>query len=366
MSLPEIYTLEAICVIICLIVDIPTGALSDIIGRKKMLIIGQIFLFISFLFFAFMAKSWHAYCANVLWAIGAAFKSGTDKALLQETCIALGKEKNFYRIYIGKAQGYRLLLMAICAPITTWLADSSLRLPLYVSIPSMIIPLFCVFKLSEPPREIRELTVREHVRQMNAGLKDTWKDNRILWIAAYTCIISVVSKIWFFNYNPYFEHVGLKISEFGIVFFFLNLIAWLSSRHGHMIEKKIGDKGVVWILIPMIGIPILLMGLFPVPVMAYTVLFQNVVRGMYSPFIDSLTEKFLRNETRATVLSVQSSIVYAAAAIGLWLFGVVVNEFELIKSLVFLGTVTLIGFCILMFFWSRLFSIKKVSNMPES
>jgi MFS family permease len=355
MSLQEIYTLEAVAIIVCLIIDIPTGALSDIIGRKKMLIIAQLFLFVSFLFFAFMQNPIHAWCANILWAIGAAFKSGTDKALLQETCIALGKDKTFYRKYTGRAQGYRLLLMAISAPVTTWVASWDLRAPMYLSIPTLIIPLICVFRLTEPPREIRELTVREHTRQMKEGLKDVYKNNRIVWIIAYTCIISLTSKIWFFTYNPYCEEVGLKLSEFGLIFFFLNLVAWVSSRYGHVVENKIGDKGTMLILIPMIGIPVLLMGLIPLPFMAYMVLFQNIVRGMYGPFIDNVTERFLKNDTRATVLSVQSSVIYVVAAISLWLFGHVVDQTGLLMSLIILGTVTLGAYLVLMYYWPRLF-----------
>lgn len=355
MSLQEIYTLEAVCILISFVVDIPTGALSDIIGRKKMLIIAQICLFTSFLFFAFMQNPIHAWCANIFWGLGAAFKSGTDKALLQETCIALNKEKSYYREYVGKAQGYRLLLMAISAPIATWLASYNLRIPLYASIPTLIIPLICVFRLTEPPREIKELRITHYFKQMKDGCEDVWKEKRIMWIIGYVSIISIVSKIWFFSYNPYSEIVGVKISELGFVFLLLNVTAWLSSHYGHTIEKKIGEKGTMMLLIPMIGVPVLLMGIMPLPIMVYMVLFQNIVRGMHGPFIDALTEKFLKSETRATVLSVQSSIISVAAMGGLWVFGASLQKIDLLQALVILGSITLLGYFILMFCWKKVF-----------
>jgi MFS family permease len=359
MTLEGIYVLEALCIVLSLLIDIPTGALSDMIGRKKMLIIAQILLFLSFLSFAFMEQPWHAWVANIFWGVGYAFKSGTDKALIQETCIALKKENGFYRKYIGKAQGYRLLLMAICSPIATWLGSENLRIPLYWSIPTLIIPLVCVFLLSEPPREIKELTMKEHVRQMKKGLIDTCSSNRIVWITLYACVIGTASKIWFFTYNPYCEKVGLQLSEFGTIFFFINLVAWLSSIYGQKIEEKMGEKTVVYVLIPIIGIPILVMGMFPLPIMAYCVLFQNVIRGMSGPFIDGMTEKFLKNETRATVLSVQSSIIYVFAAAGLWMFGKIVDRQGLFESLMAVGIITLISFVGLMLFWKKVFRIQK-------
>lgn len=359
MTLEEIYTLEAMCIIIALFIDIPTGALSDMIGRKKMLIIAQILLFLSFLSFAFMEQPWHAWAANIFWGIGFAFKSGTDKALLQETCIALNKDRSYYRKYIGKAQGYRLLLMAICAPIATWLGSTDLRIALYWSIPTLIIPLVCVFLLSEPPREIKELTVKEHTKQMKNGLIDTCSSSRIIWITLYACILGATSKIWFFTYNPYCEEVGLKLNEFGILFLFINLVAWLSSIYGQRLEQKMGEKAVVYVLIPIIGIPILAMGMLPLPIMVYCVLFQNVIRGMSGPFIDGMTEKFLRNETRATVLSVQSSITYVFAASSLWIFGKIVAKQGLLESLITTGVTTLICFLGLMFFWKKVFGAQK-------
>ncbi len=355
MSLREIFIIEATCVVICLIIDIPTGALSDIIGRKKVLIIAEIFLFFSFIFFALMTKVWHVWIGNLLWAVGAAFNSGTEQALIQETCLALEKEKDFYRIYSGKVRSYQLLLMAFCAPMATMFAETSLRLPLLLSLPTLVIPVVCVFFLTEPPQKKRELSGKKHFNQMIRGLRDLCRNPQILWITTNMCIIGLVSKIWFFNYNPYFEVVNLKMSEFGIIFFLLNMIAWFSSRYGHKIEKRMGNEKVVWILIPILGIPVLLMGLFPIPLMAYLVLFQNIIRGMYNPFINSMTEKFLKNETRATVLSVQSSIVSVMVAIGLWTFGEIIDKNGLLHSLVILGILAMIGHLILMINWPRLF-----------
>jgi predicted MFS family arabinose efflux permease len=355
MSLAQIYTLEAVCTVFGLIVDIPTGALSDIVGRKKMLVTAQIIFFISFFGFVFLEQPWHAWVSNLLWMIALALKSGTDKALIQETCIALGKEEGYYRKFIGKNLGYKLFIAALCAPVTSWLASSDLRLPLYCSIPFLIIPLVCTFFFCEPPRQKREFTLRENLNQMGRGIKYVLNDGRIIWITMYTCVISTVSHIWFFTYNPYFEKVGMQIQDFGWVFFVLNLVAFISSYWGERVEKKIGYFGTMLILMPMMGIPLIFMGIFPIPIMAYCVVFQNVVRGMYAPFVDNLTSKFLNDETRATALSVQSSVVSSVGALSMWVFGLIIESHGLMNSLTLLGVVTIFTFIVLISFWFKLF-----------
>ncbi len=357
MKLSDIYIQEAVCVMLLLVIDIPTGALADIVGRKKMLVIGHVFMFADFIFFAFMSEPWHAWVANILWAISAAFRSGADKALIQESCIALGRDRNYYRKYAGKAQGLRMLLFAVCAPITSWIATYDLRLPLLMSIPFLVIPLATAFMLTEPPRDnAKELTVSEHLAQMKEGLLDTVRDRRILWIMLYLCIISVASKIWFFAYNPYFERVGLPLISFGWIFFALNIIAWLASHWGHKAEQRLGDKATVWILIPLIGLPIIMMSLVPIPAMTLMVVFQNMVRGMYGPFFDSMSEQYLRNSTRATVLSAQSSMTSAAGSVGLLGFGLLIRHAGLLSSLLTLGIVTLVCHLMLMRSWNKHFS----------
>lgn len=355
MTLAQIYTLEAVCTIFGLIVDIPTGAMSDIVGRKKMLITAQILFFTSFIVFAFLEEPLHAWIANLLWMIALALKSGTDRALIQETCNALNKEDGYYRKFIGKNFGYRLLIVAVCSPITSWLASSDLRLPLYCSIPFLIIPLICTFFFCEPPRQKRELTLRKNLNQMGQGIKDVLNDGRIIWITMYTCVISTVSHIWFFTYNPYCEKVGMKVGDFGWLFFALNLVAFISSYFGERVERRLGYFGTMLILMPMIGVPLIFMGMFPMPIMAYCVVFQNVVRGMYSPFIDNLTSKFLKDETRATVLSVQSSVISSVGALSMWIFGLIIQNHELVNSLTALGLITIFAFIALISCWFKLF-----------
>jgi MFS family permease len=356
MKLEDIYLQESICVVLCLVIDIPTGALADIMGRKKMLVIGQILGFADFMIFAFMSEPWHTWVANILWAIGAAFRSGADKALIQESCIALGKDRGYYRTYAGKASGLRFLMFAIAAPVTSYIAEYNLRLPLMLCIPFLAIPLVCVFMLTEPPRDdVRELTVKQHVLQMKEGIRDTYRNKRILWIMLYLCVVTAVSKIWFFAYNPYFEHVGLPVRYFGWIFLTLNVVAWLTSQYGRKVEAALGDKLVVKLLIPLIGVPIILMSAIPIPAMAFLVIFQNIVRGMNAPFFDSMSEQYLRSSTRATVLSVQSSVTSAMGSVCLLGFSFLIKPAGLLASMCTLGALTLIAYMVLMKYWKKCF-----------
>ena len=98
MSLPEIYFMESAVMIICVVLDIPAGALADVIGRKKSLIIGRVFLLASIVGFATMHSPVEAWISNIIWAIGYSFQSGADQALLYNTLKEAGIEKDFIKM----------------------------------------------------------------------------------------------------------------------------------------------------------------------------------------------------------------------------------------------------------------------------
>ena len=82
MSLPAIYFQESLVLCICLILDVPAGALADLVGRRRVIIAGRAFLFLDVFLFATMKSPTDALLANILWAVGFSLQSGADEALI--------------------------------------------------------------------------------------------------------------------------------------------------------------------------------------------------------------------------------------------------------------------------------------------
>src|SRR5215510_11210473 len=78
--------------------EVPTGWVADRLGHRHSLIIG------SFVQVCGMAAFWLAdttpalLAATLLVALGDAFRSGADEALLYRSCVALGRETDFQAI----------------------------------------------------------------------------------------------------------------------------------------------------------------------------------------------------------------------------------------------------------------------------
>jgi hypothetical protein len=177
----------------------------------------------------------------------------------------------------------------------------------------------------------------------------------VKWIIGFTTLITVISKIWFFAYNPYFELVGFNLRYYGVVFFLLNIVAWFFSRYAYMLEKKIGEQYCLMMMVILIGFPILFMGSVVSQTMISMVLFQNVVRGFMDPFLSGFLNHHLDSENRATVISIKSAVSGFASVITLSMFGSVLNFYSLAICLQSLGIITLLFGIIAIWRYGRIF-----------
>jgi MFS family permease len=340
MPLADIYYMESAVLCICVVLDLPSGALADIIGRKKTLIIGRIFLLLSTIFFSTMSSPAGAWTGNVLWAIGFSFQSGADTSFLYETLKECRQQKLYARIE-GCAVGFRLAVVACCSLAVGFLARANLRAPLYFCIPFVAIPLVSVFFIKEPGRS-KEYSMSKQICVLKDGIMFGIHSKEVRWMVGFAALVGTVSKVWFFTYNPYFEFVRLDLAFYGIIFFFLNIVAWLSSHYAYKMESSLGEKKCVLGMILCVGVPILLMGIAPIRPFVALVLVQNVVRGSMRPFVGSYMHRHVENNIRATVLSFQSTFGNVMSILALAVFGFFIGHLGLLSSLKILGVLMLV------------------------
>ena len=357
MTLPEIYYMESVVVIILIALDIPAGALADMIGKKKLIIIGQAFLIMSFIGFMTMDSPCMVWGANILWAIGASLQGGADTALFYDTLKEAGRESEFKKIQ-GKALGKRFVLIGLTSLCVGPLASIDLRLPLYISLPFLFIPFFSSMFLKEPIHT-RSYSMKEQTTILTHGMKFIFRSKEICFILMLSILVGCVSKLWFFTYNPYFEVVGVDLNTYGFIFFLLNMGAWVSSHYAHQIEQSLKEKTCIMLIIIFIGIPILMMGIFPMSGMAYVVIVASLVRGFMGPFISDYLNRYANPRIRTTILSAESTAVALSTVIAFALFGVVLQKFGVILSLIILGSSTLLLGALLYLHYLKRFSSQK-------
>ena len=101
----QIFTIQAAYALSILVMEIPSGYLADIVGRRKTLIIGAVFMPLGIGVYAFTHSFTSFMIAEFIIAIGNSMRSGCDSALVYDTLIQLRKEYE-YKKFEGRSFYY--------------------------------------------------------------------------------------------------------------------------------------------------------------------------------------------------------------------------------------------------------------------
>lgn len=344
MSLTHIYVMEAIVVAGFILLEIPSGALADLIGRKKTILLGTFLMLGSKLFLAAASSPLYVWISNIFWMVSISMRSGADSAFLYDSLKEVNREKEYKKIQ-GRANSNLFFVIAFSSLIVGFLSEINLRLPFILSVPGVLASCLIVFFFKESPKTEKYSAKRQR-ELIKLSMLFLRSRKEIKWIIVFSTLITVSSKIWFFSYNPYFELVDFNLKYYGVMFFFFNIIAWFSSRNAYILEKKIGEQSFIVSAILLVTLPILLMAIFVSKIMISMTLLQNIVRGFKKPFVEGFMNHHIEDSSkRATVLSIESAAAGLACFFALNLFGLSLKFWPLVLSLQILGiSVLIIGF----------------------
>ena len=167
----EILTLEAVYYAAVVAIEVPSGWLSDRIGRRRTLVLsglawagGAAVIGLSSSFAGFAL-------GQVLLAAGRAFASGTDSSLLFESLAALGRAPEI-RARHGRASGIGFITMALSALVGGAVGAIDLRLPYALSVISGLLAAGVAARFTEPPAIDTAATVGEQVRVLRTAADD--------------------------------------------------------------------------------------------------------------------------------------------------------------------------------------------------
>ena len=160
MGMHEIFILKAIYSVAIVAMEIPSGWMADVWGRKKTLLLGSILGSVGFLIYSFSYGFWAFVVAEIILGFGHSFVSGADSALLFDSLKANGKESKYTREE-GRITSVGNFAEAIAGVLGGFLAAISLRTPFYFQFAVAAIAIPAAFTLIEP-----KIYTTEHIHSI--------------------------------------------------------------------------------------------------------------------------------------------------------------------------------------------------------
>lgn len=310
LSADAVLRLEAIYYVGVVALEVPSGWLSDRIGRRPTLIVASALWIAACLLFAATASFWTFAAAQLLLAAGMAFNSGADSALLYETLVSLDRGAEI-AMHEARAQSAAFVALAVSALAGGALASLDLRVAYALSAAAAAVALLYALRMREPPsHDARAAAPIAQARAITSHLGD----RTLRWAFAFAIVLTVFVHVPYELLQPWLalaldghdtrEAATPAIS--GAVVAGGMLVAALVSRGATRLGRRLGDAGALLASLALLAAILVAMGLAAHVVLVPVVLLRSVPIAVATPLLAAMVHPRLPSATRATYLSMQS------------------------------------------------------------
>ncbi len=308
LSLSQISILKAIYSISIVVLEIPSGYLADVLGRKETLVIGSILGFMGFFTYSISFGFVGFLIAEIILGFGQSLISGADSAMLYDTLEDLNKKDEYVK-YEGRVISIGNLSETIAGIVGGILVGISLRFPYIVQTAVAFIAVPASISLIEPKRILQTssfgfkyiLKIVKHSLVDNHKLRWNILHSSIIGAATLTMATLIV--------QPYLLEIKIPLFYFGVIWPALNLTVGIIALYAYKIENRLHKtKSLLFIslFIPL-GYILLSQTLSYWGILILFVFY--IFRGFATPVLKDYINKLTNSDIRATVLSVRNFVI---------------------------------------------------------
>ncbi len=347
LSLEQYSLLNVAWAVSIVTLEVPSGALADVIGRRRMVIIAASLMLVEMLLFAFAPSGWPAALFFVLLlnricsGAAEASASGADEALAYDSLPVDGRDKSwprvlerlmrwqsggFFFVMILGALLYDPTLIGRAAGVVGahWqpAASDLVRWPVYATLLPAAACLFVALALREPSAPVAHAGLGEALRlawiNVRQGAAAVIRDRRILLLLFVALACDSVTRLFSTFEANYLRLIAIPELLFGVIGALLGLLGFVAAP----LARRMVDRGSVSpnFLIVAILIFIGLTGAAFAPAFwgVWVILPIGLAMHMAMFFVSHYLNLWTHPEMRATVLSfrgVALNLAYGAAGV---------------------------------------------------
>ncbi|OEU48542.1 MAG: hypothetical protein BA862_14245 [Desulfobulbaceae bacterium S3730MH12] len=353
----DIFLLQAIYSISVALLEIPSGYMADIVGRKKSLILGSILGTLGYVIYSFSTTFSGFLSAEIILGLGGSLISGADSALLFDS-LAATRMQHRYLQFEGRITSlghFAETGAAICGGVIAVFFSYRAVYISQAAIAALAIPASIL--LLEPGRDKHH--GRPGLSHILLVCRNAIFTNRQLSSSIYLSSVTGVATLCMaWTAQIYFVTRGFDEITITPLWVTLNLTVAVVAAVTAKAVKTLGNRIAFLLIILYIPLTYILLGtLSLVPALISLYLFYSV-RGYATPLLKDLINQNCESSTRATVLSIRNLFVRFGFALLGPSIGWMSNNYSLSSGLILAGLILL--------FFSSIAGFRLARFLPES
>ena len=303
MSLTQLGLLEMVFHITSFLMEVPTGAVADIFGRRISRILGRVLSLVSVvILLAADGFLWFA-ISFVFTALSFNLESGAGEALIYDSLKEIGEEDRYMKIS-GRKEVFYQAAGVISFLAGGYMATKSYNIAFAITIIIGAAAVLQSFSFKEPTigRNKEEQKGRNiFLNQLKESLRVVKNNPRIVSLIVFTEIILTFCTCIFFYLQNFLKGEGYSEAIIGVVYAASFVAAALTASWVHRIVRVIKEQGIL-LIIPFVTVACLWgIALSPYHFIFFILLTitEEIVYIAMSDYIN----KMIPSENRATILS---------------------------------------------------------------
>ena len=324
--------------------EVPTGVFSDMIGRKRTVVVGAAASVLSIVFYAIGGTYPVLLVGAVFEGLARSFFSGNNDALLYDT-LAETDQQAQYQEYLGKTSSMYQVALAIAAVIGGVIAYFSFSATMWLSVIPQVIGLLISTQFVNPAVHTRESTnVYAHLRE---AFRNILRNRRLRSLSAGSILgFAVGESVWLFR-SAFIETLW-PVWALGISQLIGNATAAISFYFSGRLIRRFGEFRLLATGITSSRVVHVFAMIVPSVLSPVLMSVMSIFFGVNTVGINGLMQREFTTEQRATMGSLNSFGGNLAFAVCSFLLGLLADTIGVIEALV-LGEIILMA--PLWFYW---------------
>jgi len=337
-TLAQFTIIMAVFSLSTLLLEIPTGVIADLLGKKKTLLLSRAMYVIEIIMLAFFNGFWIFLIAKIISGIGVSLSSGTNQALLYDSLKRLKRQEEHKKIS-GLASTISKISMALVFIMGGYLFSINPKLPAILSLIPITLGFILTFLIKEPYPPKKAFNWENSIAHLKEGLGYFKKNSYLIYLALLTLLIGSTIIMMQNLSSSYFEIILIPVAFMGLVNFVLSLIAAYSSKKAHSFEQRLGEKKSLLFISLTTAISILLMAITTpyLGLVFFALLFFT--QGFYEVIIGDYVNRHVKTSHRATMLSINNMFDNIGVFIAFPILGYSIGKIGMSQSILYFGII---------------------------
>lgn len=344
LNLAQIGLVEGIYHATSIVFEIPSGAVADLLGRKRSMVLSKICIAISCVIMLFARSFWFFALGFMVQALGNNLNSGSEEALVYDSMKFAGQEDRYMGVcgrlnmLIEVSQGIATVMGGILAEVSyVWCYSACLVIALLALIPVLLMAEAPCTNVQNSQLSIWEMVV-VHFQTCFAILRS---DRRILKIIVYYAVIFASETLLFFYSQQYYYEMGYNKIQISLILLVVGCVSCIGAVMSEKLSKKIG-KRTAQIGAFVIAAAFLAYGLHNLFVSVVAFSAAGFFNAALYPLQSHQLNRLILSERRATLISVNSMFFSIVMILLFPLVGILADWCGLTAVLVAIGVLLIV------------------------